>query len=300
MSESRTVLTSESMMQQLTGTPPAREPKTPEPAGDDGKTGAAAAADASQASKKKPLVEELVRTRHERNEARTEAEQLRADLAELRQQMQDAQVQPIQRDPDPKPERAKFVSDEDYFEALADWKADQKFSEREQEQQQARANAAQERLVENWNRRLDLAKGVDLQDFDDVVGKSEVDMPNHLYFAIVESDVGPQLAYYFAKNPDEARLLKGMSPTAALRTLGKIEDRLLAEQATETVSEKTGKKDSAPAAAASVQKPVEVSKAPAPIEPLKDANSPVEKPRAQMTYAEYKAARQKELAARRR
>lgn len=301
MSETRTVVTSETLMQQLTGTTPAPEAKKPEPAGDDG---AGAAAAEAQQPKKKPLVEELVRTRHERNAARGEAEEasaraarLEAELAELRQQMHASQAQPAPKDPDPKPERAQFVSDADFMEALAEWTADRKLEERQQEAQQARANAAQEQLIDDWQRRLNLAKA-DLTDFDEVVGKSEIDMPNHLYFAIVESDVGPQLAYYFAKNPDEARLLKGMSPTAALRTLGKLEDRLLAEQSTAAATSE--KKDPAPAAAASAQKPPEVSKAPPPIEPLKDASTPVEKPTAQMTFQEYKAHRAAQQAARRR
>jgi hypothetical protein len=183
------------------------------------------------------------------------------------------------------------------MEALAEWTADRKLEERQQEAQQARAAAVQEQLIDDWQRRLDLAKA-DLADFDEVVGKSEIDMPNHLYFAIVESDVGPQLAYYFAKNPDEARLLKGMSPTAALRTLGKLEDRLLAEQATAIMSPE--KKDPAPAAAASAQKTPEVSKAPPPIDPLRDASTPVEKPTSQMTFQEYKAHRAAQQAARRR
>src|SRR6202012_5793298 len=109
-------------------------------------------------------------------------------------------------------ERSQFVSDADFMEALADWTADRKLEERQQEAQQARANAAQQQMIDEWQKRLDVAK-TDLTDFDEVVSKSEVDMPNHLYFAIVESDVGPQLAYYFAQNPDAARLLTGIRPT---------------------------------------------------------------------------------------
>lgn len=285
MSESRTVVTSESFMQQLTGQRPAPEPETKTDPTVEPETSAETPAEAPQQSKKKPLIEELVRTRHERNEARTEAEVLRAELAELREQMQTAQAQPAPKELDPKPVRSQFVSDDDYMEALSDWKVDQKLQERQQEEVQARANAAQEALAQNWEKRLKAAKA-ELTDFDDVVGKSEIDLPNHIYVAVVESDIGPQLAYYLAQNPDEARLLKGMSPTAALRMLGKLEDRL---------AEKESPKKDEP-------KPVvpETSKAPPPIDPLKDASTPVEKPTSQMTYAEYKAYRQKQQAGRRR
>lgn len=277
MSDSRVVVTSESLLAQLTQT---AEPK-PATTGEEkpAETPDPPPKEVEQQPKpKKPLIEELVRTRHERNEARTEAEQLRVELDELRQQMQTAQAMPAPKDPDPKPERSQFVSDEDYQEALTDWKVDQKLAERQQQEQQARMSAAQQQMQDNWTRRLNAAKA-DLQDFDEVVGKSEIDLPNHLYVALVESDTGPELAYYLAKNPDEAQRLKAMSPTAALRMLGKLEDRLAEEEA----PAKDEKKES--------PKP-ETSKAPPPIEPLKDASTPVEKPTDKMTYQEYKAHRQ--------
>lgn len=291
MSETRTVVTSESLMQQLAGTPaPAPVPApAPAPTGTEETPGAdPTSQEGEQKGKpKKPLIEELVRTRHERNEARTEAEQLRDELETLRQQMQAAQAQPAAKELDPRPQRTQFVSDEDYQEALTDWKVDQKLAERQQEEQQARINASQQQMADNWQRRLDLAKK-DLTDFDDVVGKSEIDLPNHLYVAVVESDLGPQLAYYLAQNPDEARLLRGMSPTAALRMLGRLEDRLAPEKA-------EPKKEEKPKAAEP-----EKSKAPPPIDPLRDASTPVEKTTDKMTYAEYKAYRQAQMKGRKR
>jgi len=293
MSETRSVVTSESLMQQLTGQAAAApEAKTPDqPTGETQTTGAETTAkESEQQPKKKPLVEELVRTRHERNEARTEADQLRAELETLRQQMQANQALPAPKELDPKPQRSQFVSDEDYQEALTDWKVDQKLAERQQAEQQARVEATQQQLADNWAQRLEMAK-TELADFDEVVGKSEIDLPNHLYVAIVESDMGPQLAYYLAQNPSEARLLKGMSQTAALRMLGKLEDQL------EKASEKP-KEQPATGAEKKPEKQVEKSKAPPPIEPLTGASGPVEKPTEQMTYQEYKAHRQAQIKAR--
>jgi len=297
MSETRSVVTSESLMQQLTGTP-TPEPKTPEkPAGEEGKSAEVKPEDGQQPPKKKPLVEELVRTRHERNAARGEAEEaaakaarLEAELNDLRARMEANQALPAPKDADPKPERSQFVSDEDYQEALTDWKVDQKLAEQQREQAQARTEAIQQQLADNWAQRLEMAKA-ELTDFDEVVGKSEIDLPNHLYVAIVESDMGPQLAYYLAQNPSEARLLKGMSHTSALRMLGKLEEQL--EKASEKPEEKKqGGTEKKP------EPPVEKSKAPPPIEPLKDASGPIEKPTSAMTYAEYKAHRQAQIKAR--
>lgn len=297
MSETRSVVTSESLMQQLTGTTAQESKKPEEPAGEATKSAENQPADGQQQPKKKPLVEELVRTRHERNAARGEAEEaaakaarLEAELQDLRARMEANQAMPTPKEPDPKPERKQFVSDEDYLEALTDWKTDQKLAEQQREQQQARTEAMQQQLADNWAQRLEMAKA-ELADFDEVVGKSEIDLPNHLYVAIVESDMGPQLAYYLAQNPSEARLLKGMSHTSALRMLGKLEEQL----------EKASEKPAAKTESGAEKKPepqVEKSKAPPPIEPLKDASGPVEKPTSQMTYAEYKAHRQAQIKAR--
>jgi regulator of replication initiation timing len=292
MSETRTVVTSETLMAHITGQAPAApEAKTPEPTGEEQKTGAEATGqEGEQKGKKKPLIEELVRTRHERNEAKTENEQLRAELEQLRQRIDASQTVAPVKDPDPKPVRTQFVSDDDYMEALADWTADRKLAERQQEDQQARIQAAQQQMGENWERRLEVAK-VTLTDYDDVVGKSDIDLPNPIYMAIVEADLGPEISYYLAKNPDEVRLLKGMTLTAAVRMIGKLEDRLEREKETPKTEEK---KEAKP-----VVQP-EKSKAPPPIEPLKDATGSVEKPTSQMTFAEYKAHRAAQAAARKR
>jgi len=300
MSEKATVVTSETLLQHITGAPAATPAAAAAPAanepvnsGEEGKKGAEPnAQDGQPQPKKKPLIEELVRTRHERNEARTENAQLRAELSELRDQMQAAQAMPAPKEPDPKPQRSEFVSDDDYQEALTDWKVDQKLAERQREEQQARITAAQQQLADNWDRRREAVK-TEIPDWHEVVSASEIDLPNPIYTAIVESDLGPQITYYLAKNPDEARLLRGMSLTSAIRMLGKLEDRLAAEKVPAPAAKKDEPKPAAQAATVAPEK----SKAPPPIDPLSDASSPVEKPASQMTYAEYKAKRQQEQAA---
>jgi hypothetical protein len=301
MSESRTVVTSETLMAQLIGDtqkPPAETQASPENTGDDGnplaETQIAEQQQNSQHKPRKPLVEELIKTRHERNEARARESdanarvaQLQAELEEVRQRLHaQPNVQPAKDDP--RPERSQFVSDADYQEALTDWKVDQRIKEREQEQETANVQAAQRQLADNWQRRLEAAKA-DLTDFDEVVGNSSIELPNHLFAAVVESDYGPQLAYHFAQHPEEARKLMAMSPTEALKMLGRLEDAMAAPV------QKPNQQSVQPAA-----KQPETSKAPPPIDPLKNASTPVEKPTSQMTYQEYKAHRAAQQAAQRR
>jgi hypothetical protein len=49
---------------------------------------------------------------------------------------------------------------------------------------------------------------------------------------LLESDLGPQLAYHFAKNPDVLMRLNSMNPTAAAREIGRLEATLGQKPAT--------------------------------------------------------------------
>jgi hypothetical protein len=54
--------------------------------------------------------------------------------------------------------------------------------------------------------------------------------------AISTSEVGPELVYYFGKNPAEARRIMSLSATAAAREIGKIEVKLAKPAAAKTVT----------------------------------------------------------------
>ena len=286
MSETRTVVTAESLIKSLTQ--PA-ESASPAQAEQLAEATESSAADAQQESaqqneqendgkpKRKPLVAELIKTRHERNEMRNENERLARRVEELEQRGR--HPAPEVKEPDPRPQRSQFVTEDDYQEALTDWKVDQKLAERQQAEQQARMQQEQQRITENWQQRVSEAA---LPDFDQVVGAAEIELPNHLYAAIIESDVGPLVAYHLAQNPDDAAALVKMTPTQALRYLGKLEDRL--EQDRDAAKKPAAdKKGPAPTP--------EKSKAPPPIDPLKNTANPVAKPTEKMTYQEYKAQR---------
>jgi hypothetical protein len=92
----------------------------------------------------------------------------------------------------------------------------------------------------------------EMPDFEAMVGSADVVVSNEVRDAIFESDVGPQVLYHLAENPDIAEKLQGMTVTSALRTIGKLEAQFeKAEPQTKTV---VGK-----------------SKAPAPISPIRSA-----------------------------
>jgi hypothetical protein len=217
----------------------------------------------------------------QRRAAETEAQQAKREAAELRARLEamSAQAAPVKEEP--RPDRSKFASDEEYIEAVAEWKADQRLAKREQEQAEARAKAERDQLVKGWQDAQQRARA-EIEDYDDVIKGSDVQLPGHLHQAILESDVGPHLAYYFAKHPDEAKRYAGMSPTKSLRELGRLEDRL-AEDAD----------DDQPATKPSPKAEIETSKAPAPTTRVKDARSI--DPGPAQNFEEYRARRLAEM-----
>lgn len=246
---------------------------------------------AEEPKPRKPLIEELVKTRHERNAARSEIEQLRAELEAVKAR----QNYMPQEDPDPKPVRDKFASDDDYLEALTDWKADQVITQRQQQAAEAEAAAAQQRMQDEWLERVEGAKKV-YPDFADVVGNATIEIKNHIYQAIVESEVGPEVAYYLAQNPAEAQRLNSMSPISAVRMIGKLEEMLLdpAQGAPRTSAPAAPQAAPAPApSAAPVSPTAKGTSAPEPINPIRGNSNPAvdTRPASEMTYNEWKVRR---------
>jgi hypothetical protein len=182
-----------------------------------------------------PRIDELTRRRHE---AEREA-------AYWRSVAQQGKAQPSAQAAPEKPSPDKYDNYADFVEALADWKADQKvksaFAERS-------AQTAQQTVQETFSGRVtEFVKTA--PDYVDVVGNSDVPVANHVAEHIMDSDVGPQLAYHLAKNPDQALRLNAMSPTAAAREIGRIEATLAKPQSAGTPPPPAKKLTEAPAPA---------------------------------------------------
>lgn len=125
-------------------------------------------------------------------------------------------------------------------------------------------------------------------DYVETLESSEADVPNLANQYIVESERGPQLAYFLAKNPDEVTRLRKLSPTRMLAELGKLEDKL-----------PTAAKPAAANAAGNGNGGVrQISRAPAPVQTLNgESSSGVEKDPSKMSFPELRAFRQAERAA---
>ena len=234
------------------------------------------------------LTEQRKQAEAEAAKARDEAKAARerAELAEREAQELRAKYEPPKPDElGPKPARAQFSTDEDFSLALEDWAGEKAIRERD-------AKEAAAKIERAWTERQTATKA-ELPDYDAVIAAgANLVVSNQVSDAILESDVGPKILYHLAKNPALVDELKRVSVTSALRKIGNLEAKLSAETPKPAAASETKVEPAKPAVAAT-----EISRAPAPISPLKGgdtstASSPIDsKGQFHGTYAEYKAAR---------
>lgn len=189
----------------------------------------------------------------QREDARREAQQARDAAAALEAKVKDyeARLAPpeAKKDVDAKPTPQQFNDAFEYAEALAEWSAENALKNRDKAEQVKRAEAARDQVVKAWEAKQSEARS-ELSDYEDVVSNSTVNVSDQVREAILESDVGPKIVYFLAKNPEIAEALATKSVVSALREIGKLEAKLSGEK--------------------SFEKPVVTpSKATAPISPIR-------------------------------
>lgn len=219
----------------------------------------------------------------QREAARQEAERERQAREALEARLKDleAKVSPQKsEEPDPKPDPSQFNDAIEYAEALAEWTADKKMRERDQAEMARKVQEEQSRMRQKFQERLEQAKS-ELPDYEEMIASSDVSVSQPVTDAIIESDVGPQILYYLAENPDFARGLAEKSITSQLRAIGRLEAKF-------EKSEPPSKPKETPVA--------KKSNAPAPINPLKAGGNPADtgldsNREFHGTYAQWKAAR---------
>jgi hypothetical protein len=166
------------------------------------------------------------------------------------------------------PKREDFESYEAYLEAKADFRIAEQIKGLESKVEQVRQQEAALRREQSWEQRQQQA-AKKYEDFVDVVFSDSLVVTPIMAEAMKESDLGPDVAYYLGKNPDEAERIAKLSPAAQVREIGKIEARLELKPAKQP------------------------SKAPPPIEPVGGGKGGSEPDLSRMSQAEYEAHRKK-------
>lgn len=235
---------------------------------DDAPDSAAKPAD-KEAKKKGRLNERFSELTQAKKQAEEKAEKASAELkaareareaAERRANELAAKYEPPKPDeigPEPVPEQ--FTDVGEYAKALKDYTADKTRRDDARAASEKAAAEERQRVADSFIKRQADFKDA-TPDYSEVLSNSDVKVSEEIRDAIVESDVGPQILYHLAKNPDVGESLGKMSIARALRELGKIEAKLSGDPAP----------DRANKPAASV---AEISKTPAPISPLKGTSA---------------------------
>ena len=162
-------------------------------------------------------------------------ERERAEKAELQRQLDEA------RKPTPKAEDAPKLEDyEDYTEfnrAMARYEVKQALKENEETSKQQKLREQRESQQKGFDARAqEFAKTTPdyVEAVDDLMDSGVV--TPMLSQAVVESELGPQLAYYFAQNPEEAAKVSKMGYGEMNRYLGKLETRFESKPAAKTTN----------------------------------------------------------------
>lgn len=223
--------------------------------------------------KAKTAQERVLQALKRKEEAEAKAEAATREAAELRARVEALEAsKSVQIEQSDKPQRHQFATDEEFIEAVADWRADQRIAERERQKQEAQLKAEAEAIDTAFITKVKKA-AAEIEDFEEVVSAATVNIPDFLVMAIKESDSGPLLTYYLAKNQDEARRIAAMRPIQAIKALDKIERDLMADE---------------PESKPEVSTP-KTKRAPDPITPVRGASTP--NPGPAKSFDEYKARR---------
>lgn len=160
-------------------------------------------------------INELTREKYEERRAREAAER---ELAELKAKLnKGGNAQPAQASPDGKPQIEQFDDYEAFAEAVAEWK----YRTMRQEEQ---AQAETKQSAEAFQARI---REVDPAEWQEAV-TAPIHYTDAMIEVIKESEHGPKVAIYLARNLDEADEISRMSDFHAAAALGRIEAKLSA------------------------------------------------------------------------
>lgn len=233
-------------------------------------------------------LDELVKQREEERRRADSLQEMLAKALEGAQKRPEAPKQPEAEAEPVAPSRANYGDDDSWQAALIAY-AEQKamFAARRevaQTIQAERENVRQQELVkqqkavqEAYKARVEKVS-TELPDYQSVAERSDVQVSIPMAHAILMSEEGPRLQYYFGQNPEEAKRISALNPVQQLVEIGKLEVKL-----------------SKPA-----EQKVSVSAAPKPPTPHTPKSEVVRKSPQDESMEEYAARRQKELAAERR
>lgn len=123
----------------------------------------------------------------------------------------------------------------DFIDRLTEWKLEQKTAQQTQRQQQETQARSDGELMEHWKSKVAQAHAK-YDDFEEVTNNEDVKLAPFMARAMMESDVGADIAYYLGNNPAEANRIASLTPTAQAREIGRLEARFTEQSGGRKVS----------------------------------------------------------------
>lgn len=226
------------------------------------------------------------------NEAK--AEKARADAAEARAAALEAKEKERtpKAEPDGEPQPGDFTDAIQYARALAKYEAKKAVEADRAERQADSDRRERQKTLDAFNKRVEAAKSY-IPDWEEMVNSAtDLKVSDEVRDSVVESDVGPEILYFMAANPEFVEKLGSLSTRKALIEIGKLESKL----------EKTAEKDDDEVEnkpKAKTEPKVEPKIRPPVIQPIRAKSNGVNAADADeitVPYEEYKAARLKQMA----
>lgn len=207
--------------------------------GDKPDTEAADRAKADEGDDEDKKKERLSGSERQKRKAQRLAQELAqrdAELAELRQRLQGDGQREAKPGIDREPTEQDFPSDYLAYErAKIAWDVRQAIRSENEARDSTRRNAqateSRMELVDEYAEAADVARER-IPDFDQVVAKVNIKIPNELADEILSAgQKGPLISYYLAQNPDKLAQLVNMTGKELAREVGRIESRVHLPQA---------------------------------------------------------------------
>lgn len=167
--------------------------------------------------------------------AKARAAERRAEILERQLEANQRQQAPSKEEPaapQAKPSIDQYESYDDYVEALADWKTDQKLAARDkaahEERTQSKQKESRQQVAERVQKQIEDGRGK-YSDFDEkVMLNPDLPITASMVEIIADIEAGADITYYLADHPEEAADIASMSPTRQAIALGRIEATLSA------------------------------------------------------------------------
>lgn len=123
------------------------------------------------------------------------------------------------------PKIGEFKSVDEYLEAKTEWLVNQKLTLRQQHEEMQAVQEERKEIFNAYNQKVAELEA-EHDDFAEVVGRSDIQIPESVRLAVLEMENGPQVAYYLGQHPEECDKLCEMTPFRAVVEIGKIADKL--------------------------------------------------------------------------